>query len=704
MKREEIEKLNFFQLCAQEQLIDASKAPVHSIYVNKPDEIPNAAQAAYGPFPPETVKKWYVEYLRNKFKFFKNIENGASHENLLCDFNKSVLETKEQWELIFQLWKVQEPIEKKVYTLRIHQIKKERVIDTYYNSFTEFNEWTETFENNLSSEFKDMGSHFSFAWGLQKASFEKVSEAISFIIDTVADNTSLSEKKLLQAFTESIKVIFNCELCDYLVVDDNIVRLYATSHKQMESFGLVLGDSEHYKYGEGITGAVLLGDPSDKFFHVGTNCLAQDDRQSPWHTNAYETFYEQAFQNFWVFPIYKANRMVGAFRVIDKTGQTDEEKFWSYDERIQLLYIARWFQKFLNLVQKFSQENFAMAESCIVPDKHQLTTALKKHVSSWLNSKVIELVVEHLTYVVHRRMEKRRVGCCIIICKSDNLKNLFSHMPGYIIFNNSSDHLKKLNGSNVLENVAKSYKVILPTSGAFIFDEELQFCGVREFKNPVRIEDDEKNELNRITIECPSSVVFLIERERDSILALHNGKLKFEYYLSEYTGEWKCRSFFELLDIIERALRIQEQKESPVKPVIEKVYRAIWWLSYRKIGTMIVIVENETKKNECMEKGIEFHSIEKHINELLPHTFFDLAMLDGAILMDRNGQVYYGGVQFNHEAVLSEATRKKLEGKGTRHHQAAIIAHKLSDTIVFTVSENRGIGAFFGSEALFIDR
>ncbi len=715
MNIDDNEKISFILICAQEQNIDRTKAPTDQIYINRVDEIPPRAQAAFGATPRSKLKDWYTSFLKMKYTYFVMYRNGLERTEAYEKFNIQS-ENKDKWNDIFEIWEYQEIRESIVYILRIHQLERSVVNSEFYNSLDEFNLWIECIEKDTSlpEEFHDMDSHFEISKVEMKTDLKIVSAAITEITHDIVKSNSLSERGVLKAFTKSVSLLFHCEICDYLCVSEDVVKIYATSFEPAnnEDFESQLQDSEHYKCGEGITGAIMLGNPTDPFFHVGTNSLVCDGRQSPWHTNAYAKFYqEEALQDFWVFPLYEDSELVAAFRVINKTVNEDEIPYWTYAERLQLIYLARWFQEFFRLCQKYTQESILKSDNCETPPKYIITRTIfsdcfQENAQKWIQQDQFEFLIEHLTQIVHRKIEKKKVGCCIILCHSRDIEHLCtrSTLKDFIIFDNSPENIKNYNDiKTCLHKAAENYSIILPTSGAFIWDENITFKGVKSLgPKPLEIESDDPNYLEKITQNYPNAFAFFLERGQNSILVYYRGRLEYEYYLSDYDGSWNIRSYSSLLDQIKSTLRIATSEGIKTK-TIEKVFSAVWWMSYKVIGTMIVITKPDMIK-QLKENSEQGREIEKPFDDLKPNMIYDLAMLDGAILMDEEGMVYYGGVHFKYINSLTEKMEIELQHKGTRHHQAGHIVCAENDTLVFTVSENRGIGAFYQKQTIFMDK
>ena len=706
------EFISFCLLCAQEQTIvpeDAKKqAPIEDIYINREDKIPRAADAGFAATSIKIKRKWYAQYLKLKFSYFMYLRSNANKKNEFLVSNETL------WKEVFSLWKKQEYREAVVYLLRINQMDLVTVHSEFYNTFEEFNIWAKTVKNELdiSIDFPDMGDHMTIFEKQNKINFEKVSKVMTLVMRSIELCTELTEKKIQKIFVQCIAKIFECDICDYLYVDDNSrIRLFVTSFEaaEDEDFEKYLEDSEYYHYGEGISGAIMLGNKSDNFFHTGTNNLDKDWRQSPWHTNAYSKFYrEEYLHDFWVFPLYVDNVLVAAFRVINKKCEGNREKlFWSYSDRLQLLYLAKWFQEFQKLCVKNIQTEL-LAQSYKTVPKYPITEMIlkdcKNNSEGWFRQDILDKIIEHLLTVVHRRIEKRQVGCCLIVgeIKEINLLCTTGGYYDYIIFNKSNSNIKECNkATSPLEKAAQNYNIIYPNLGVFVWDENLKLMGVKELEK-IKVNESD-NSLMNLTKKYPKIYAFLVERGHNSILIYHNNRFEYEYYLSDYDGGWHIRSKDEMLESIKKGLRIASMNDAKVK-VYEEVFDMVWLLSYKKIGTMIVIAHPDkidllkAYSEQGMAIDDSFTKLKKN------NTIYDIAMVDGAILMDEDNKVHYCGLQFQCDTILEPKLEKQLDNKGTRHNQAGHIACLENvDAMVFTVSENRGISVFYKKTALFID-
>jgi DNA integrity scanning protein DisA with diadenylate cyclase activity len=718
MRLEESDRLRFFLFCAKDQNIDPQDAPKDYIFINKPDSIPSRAVAGYGEIPQEKKNYWYSEFLREKYAYFCEKRKGTSQSVILQNLHISA-ESIEKYKEICDLWDEQEEAERIVYLLRIYQVEQITINKTFYNTFDEFNEWVNLIiKTDLPECFSEMHSHFDSLIDEASFDYQKVNNTILEITQTILKRNVSSAINIIKIFIETIKEKFLCDICDFLKIDNTVLRIYATSYEERVNkidkvyFQERLNDSEHYDYGEGISGAIHFGSEKIKNFHVGTNCLEHDGRQSPWHTTAYSKYYKNELKDFWVFPLYENSKLIAAFRVINKI---DGEP-WLYKERLHLIFLAKWFQDFMQICNKDTQDIVRQPAISSVPYKYNITEKIFEDCfpegdkESWIKEDEFERVIEHLTKIVHRKIEKKKVGCCLIVCNSQDINHLCqkSGLKDYIIFDNNSQTIVNYNSSeNPLNSVAENYSMILPTSGAFVWDETLNFKGVKGLNN-ITLERGTSlnNDLDVITKTYSNSFAFLLERGKNSILIYHNGSLKYEYYLSDYDGSWKTRSYASLLEVIKKALNINKVNNI-ASTIIDKVFDIIWWLSYKKIGTMIVVTDSgkDNEKINKMKRMAEHgRYINQPIDDLLPNMIYDLAMVDGAILMDFEGTVHWGGLKFTYQNELSQELDAELKNKGTRHSQAGHIATGENDTLVFTVSENRGITVFYESNIIFIDK
>ena len=361
------------------------------------------------------------------------------------------------------------------------------------------------------------------------------------------------------------------------------------------------------------------------------------------------------------------------------------------------------------LCQNYTQEVVTPYIGSQAP-KHPLTEKILTECipveNRWITQEKLDSAIDHLVKTVHRRIDKKKIGCCMIICSSHDVEHLCtkSQYKDYIIFDKSKKAIDHINNALIpLSAAAENYSIILPTSGVFLWNDDLQFQSVKSLGDSPLNKEDKDNSLIQITKNYSNSLAFFLERGENSILVYHGGELKYEYYISDYDGDWHTRSYNEMLDLVKKATSISPPTKGIKVNTYEDIFDAFWWMSYKKIGAMVVITKPE-KIGVLKNKSEQGRKINQPYSTLKPNMIYDLAMVDGAILMGEDGEVKYGGVHFKFTSHLPDEIEDALRQKGLRHHQAGHIVCGDDDTFVFTVSENRGIGAFYKGEIIFLDR
>jgi DNA integrity scanning protein DisA with diadenylate cyclase activity len=497
--------------------------------------------------------------------------------------------------------------------------------------------------------------------------------------------------RYLSQFGKEIANVFLCKVCDYLVVvgNGNMMRIHSTSLDISEhALRRRLAETEFYRRGEGISGSILVNPQPQKRFHVGTNNLAEDARQSPWHETAYKEVYGPTY-DFWVFPLFDGNRIDAAFRVINRQsdGQTPVG-YWPYYVRLQLLETAQWFEVFWKFIRSYLlKANTNQLSSAFGHRRasEQLRDAFGAH---WIERGFLDNALAHLCTVVHRRIEDERVGCCIGIVQPEEMEILVATLGPYITVDTAE--------IRNLEDASNYYSRVFPTAGMFTFSGDSGFRGVLELQTA----DGRRGEECILSLsERFNCIVLLVQKGRESIRMYHQGSLAAEYYLSHGTGAWKLRFFNKTLEDIKEAVPW-------IRPmVLKRVYSEAWRLSNLGIGAMIVVVKEDLPGMVVITKTIR---IEQPIDKFSEEEFADLAKIDGAVLITSRGIVQKGGTMFNldREINLSQVMESRIgyAQKGNRHLTAARLSTAVGDgALVLTISKNRGISVFYRGESLVWD-
>ena len=410
------------------------------------------------------------------------------------------------------------------------------------------------------------------------------------------------ETALIQKFSTEVKEHFGCEVCDYLDATKDmrkiLWRIGTTNHEDLSPKYQKLSEAqirqevqkyESYSNGEGISGSILLLDaPSGRniWFHVGSNDVLCDPRQSKEHRAAYETdMYPgvlkktKRIENFWIFPVFEADRLRGAFRVVNKLtedGKSLQPGGWPYHLRVQLTLITQWFSDFLMAVQPQLRERPDFAE--IFKRREEIKRMIKELRLDWLDQEKFRSLLRHLTKDIAKKKEERSIGCCIMIVKSPPNKPSLEYLHSYSLLDPSEGQIvEPYSGLDIYHDMVD------PLKGAYLFDQDGKFIRIVDFyyekKGTSGLET-----MTLITNEHKESVCLMLCRDTKIIRVYKNGGEVCELYLSEGTGEWQFRYPQEILKTME------DHMPSGCKPeVIERVFKACLELSYQGHGSIVVI-------------------------------------------------------------------------------------------------------------------
>lgn len=515
----------------------------------------------------------------------------------------------------------------------------------------------------------------------------RLAEKLTLRYLEMLDSVVMDEDEYLQEFTKAMAHEFRCEISDFLVVVGDIIRIRCTSFPIPEQELIKeLEDKEVYYRNEGITGSILTYPQPKSGLHVGTNNLLEDARQSPWHVNAYEKIYGKTY-NFWVFPVFDNAKIVGAFRVINRGVEKDLSKgYWPYYVRLQLLEAAQWFENLWKVIRHLLPMMVMTRKLALSENRLAARELIQRFELGWVSEDYLEELLAHLITVVHRKVEDRRVGCCIGIVKEEDIKTLKQILNEYISI--ERDDIRDLS------TAGKYYTRVLPSAGMFVFQGYGRFEEVLALQFPGGMRG--LDAITKITDRF-ISIVFIVESDQRSARIFHRGEWAAEYYLSDRTGTWKLR-FYE--DTLKKLLLIAQW----IQPaVIRQIYDRAWSLSYKEIGAMLVIAD-EIPENVTLDPAIRTNEPLENLSET---EFAGLASIDGAVIISSRGIVSWVGaiIHIANQTTGRSAARAAITGgKGSRHKTASDLSSTmLDDALILVVSKNRGITIFYGAQRIVDD-
>ena len=492
------------------------------------------------------------------------------------------------------------------------------------------------------------------------------------------------EERFLRELLACLKREAMCDLADFLEVSEGgeKIGLVATSLGQLsEEILSELGEEEVYRRGEGITGSILLASEPSRLFSVGSNDIAHDPRQSPWHVSAYQSIYG-ALNDFWTFPVIIDGRLHGAFRVVNRAdndigteSRRDGRIRWPTSLRRDLWMVGMavgplWqFAKDVALDRVFWSVSFEERG-----EAQRLVTAAE---CNWLAEPVLIDALKLLRSVVQRRVEEHVFGCLLLFAREDAVESVDRILP--------PDPAAPPAQGATLADISGLSLHVDSSAGLFVVSALGTVVGVR------RLEVGRTRgmrALHEIT-ETYACIAFWAHAERRSIHVHAMGRWVAEYYLAERVGRWRLRIFDESLQ------RTLSASDSAIQYfVAERVLRAAWELAQSGNGAVFVISDRrELESKFQFGEGTQYDG--RQLPEIDQNDLLRRASQDGAVLLSPQGRFECSNAILTPKLPvrLPHTMRARLSSgaHGGRHTVACNVAALCLDATVIVVSANGGI-------------
>lgn len=556
----------------------------------------------------------------------------------------------------------------------------------------------------LSSVNKDYG------YFIDKSTLEVFKELVKKIYES-----DLGKEEAIYQFLNILKShdAFHCDVCDFMEVTTGPegegkpqVTLSTSTvprEREQDRQSMVeLKKQESYRKGEGITGSIFLAPEDKNFFHVGSDLLEQDYRQSEEQKSHYEKFYEEDLEagdgklcNFCAFPIYDDDKNLQyVLRVVNRTASDEpkelHERAWDTSTKLQLHFLTRLVGCLL---------------LCISAD---LIGKLRESLQlEWMEEQHLRTLIEHLEQVALSKSEDRNLGCTVAILGQNSVKNL--------------EYLKKATNSHIqlssdieLDEMSDYYDAVESEKCCFIFDDNLKIVEDNELK--VFDSKDEMFEaLEGFTVNYHDSIAFHVEKGHRVIKIVTRRSFEEsgsseeneygEIYFCEARGSWAFRDYNKILSDVHPYVNEMEEQD------LDKVLELAYCLTAKGLGGLIVVDDTPEKVNY---KGGDIklkdpsHPSVKQDKDLL----VSLAKLDGAMIMDKNGSIEEFGATINykkieeegsktnsnrnsvnHQGELPDEVKNILKTSGHRHKAGVLTSFYRPNALVLVISENRIITA-----------
>jgi hypothetical protein len=513
------------------------------------------------------------------------------------------------------------------------------------------------------------------------------------------------QTEVIRQFLLKIKEKFRCEVCDFLDVseDDQRVlwRVATVNHTDLsekyrklweespEALKKEIQNRESYGKGIGISGSILLQDADigrNTWFHIGSNDVEHDPRQSKTHKHAYEQdLYpgvlkvNKRINNFWMFPIFRKQKFVGAFRVVNKL--IEEEKLqpggWPYYTRVQLSLIAQWFSKFLET----TEQQVKMREDFldVMERSKHLDSMIKNFGLSWIEKEKLQAFLRHLMSDLAKKVENRPIGCCILITNVQGDEMPFKELESYSLLDPVKDEI-----TASYDNLNVYHDLVDPLKGAYVFDQD------GKFRRIIRLACKNGNEaqygyeaIKSITEQYPETFCLLLTRDTKIIQGYNKGARVVDIYSSGGTGKWHFRYPQEIFRIMVAHALVSD------KNLLKALCDASLELSLCGHGALIVVGDVSEKEFDFsgLPKSLRFKS--EKVTLVDSSILVEFAKVDGAVIIGNNGYITRFGTIV--EPKRSVPRIPLFPGKGGRHETGEIISKLTPKAMVIIISQNRSI-------------
>jgi hypothetical protein len=750
----EKEKLRFFVLCAEAQIIDPETKPRDpGIYENRPEAVPyDATGLAFG--SPQDPRQWYSEYLELKFRFFRKLLDIASPAELNADPGQLVRDAFGDGDpdgvaRLIEVWREQAGPERLAYLHRVAQLPRDVVDERWYNSLPSFTQWAnevlaeqrrdreEVRREGLGKAYERLAAGAE-AVGPSLDADELLAWAHDQIVRTLAHQTDGVTQALRSepppVAPEPLEEYFGDERSDahpIPALGSPVPRVA----EQVTGAWLALlksGEGDLGRYLRAFTEVVssefecevcdYLQVTNDALHLAATS--AEGDVSRVGESEQYARG-EGITGSVLLLDFHLPLRWVG-------TNNLDADPRMSpwhlldykeiYGEVSNFWVLPVWTGHRITGAFRVINWRPNGAESP-APWPYYVRVQLVE-VAQWFAQAV--RLVEQSTMLLTRASRASRGDAESVTALTTHLAlNWLSaeHLDDVLAHLRSVVHRRveeRRLGAAVLlapsvdldaavsflgpypsvpgplsgtlnDDAAKLYRQVDPTAGVFAIDAAGKLRGVWELRTR---EGHTGYACARwITGRWTDALVFVIERGQETVRILQGGDVSADYYLSHGTGTWKLRLYQPLLDRFRTAF-----PELPGE-IVQDAYKRAWELAYRGVGATMYIAD-DLPDSVRREGGFEVRTALAPLSEV---EFADLASIDGALLITTKGEIVRAGTIYSADAPAPDLQWLEKAGKGSRHAAAAHVSAAAPAAAALVVSKNRGISLFGSGSPIFFD-
>jgi GAF domain-containing protein len=740
MSVETATRTEFFTDCAECEAADAVGGRVYYFKLAEPSEEISALYSLST--DPELWEPWWVEYLTLKYEALTifNYDPGCRAEKAIerLDLDDSYTEVIERWQR-------QAPLEARVYRLRLEQIgDHETVKAAWYDDIPGLDRWVASckaadpanpgedeagraerearlataLDPMLVSTEPDARARDGVAalLGARRAIIERlgedgveqlyaVGEGGVLPVDQVAAElaevtlnlVARRQRDLTQHVGAVMAIVregFDASVVDFLLLRRRPrveqLEFLATTAEVTEGERKQLEHEAAYARPVGITGAVLVAQHDHEMFHVGTNLLEDDPRQSPTHRSAYERLYGKV-RNFWVFPLHMGDELVGALRVVNRLDSDGNVVSWPFLQRRRLVGLTKfvgalWQAYGIEIPldgpeappQHIGQVVNEAAERCLAAAE-----SLTLGAGGEMSGEALAGVLAALAAQAEVRIEDRRLRATALIVAPDRLDGVGEVVaPGRFVPVSRVPSLAELDRASSSDGNV----LVIRTDG--------RIAG--RVSSPAGRRLDAVPAANRMGAEF---CVRVSDRER-LLEVWRKGEHVADYAFVMRAGVWRLRAFA-------AAARDLAGFGDFDLALLEDLVRKAIRHSYKE-GAMIVAFDHRLPSHFPKQR------LKRSLESLSEEEFDEYAHKDGGCIVSSAGVLEQIQVMFptNPPELTDEdvaerfrASQRRLREsmRGTRHEAALSASLHLPDAVVLCASANRTVCAFVNGATVLWD-
>jgi hypothetical protein len=749
MPRAEATRLGFFRDCVEHEFAEAEGGRAFYFKLN---DVPAAINAMYSrSTDPAIWEPWWLEYLTTKYAALARLNRHPKTQTKTLQREFSLTSG---YARVVQNWRTLAPIERHVLKLRLEQIGDlDLVHQTWYDEFPSFLDWVESCDahggllsshptapltepledllaqhlasdpgpddtrgrevidlleemRRVSEGSRDGASREDVFLGASADGAASVDPIATLVAQALLSLRARGERGLehhIKVLLAIVKAQFRASVCDFLLLREypgrEQLELFVTTADVPAEKLYALEDEAAYTRPTGITGSVLVARRNHALFHVGTNALAVDPRQSRQHKSVYTDLYGD-LANFWVFPVYAQGRLLGALRVVNRLDEHGAVAPWPYLVRRRIAALVQAVGVFLDdcelpaAVETLSSQTAPAIANYVERPASARARVVEEMVAREaipVDADGVIRILDALSVVAQIRIETRGIAMTAVIVAPERLEDIREIIRGA-----AYQPLYGLPSLVELDRWSRDYPdvaIVITTTGLL--------AGTLTFSGGAASRPDTLSVQRGVALALTQA----LPGTSSALHIWHEGAHVADYAFIPRLGSWQLRD-------LPRGREAIARKLSKNSPVIERVLRHAIALSYDH-GSVIVLLAREDAPARFPISG-DGAVVDEPLDQVDAERFAEHATRDGAVVISLAGNIESAEEMLPNsppprpKPALARALAKSQRdltqsGRGMKHQSALTGSAHFPNSAVICISENRTVCAFVAGEIVLWD-